>query len=210
MIIQSISLAALVSGLFAIVFNYRNDVKLYTIFKPLTTTLIISIAAINYSQSQSSYSIILIISLLFALIGDVLLIEYKHFVYGLFSFLIAHIGFTVAFSSFYGFNWNIFPLGIFGIIGILYFLFLRKRLGKLTVPVAIYMSVIVIMTWQATSLLFIKPSKLFLIIAIASIFFSFSDAVIAYNKFKRRFKAAEFLILSTYWTAIYMFTIAAT
>jgi pyruvate oxidase len=48
---------------------------------------------------------------------------------------------------------------------------------------------------------------IFYSLAIASILFSFSDSILAYNKFKKPFKSAETLILSTYWIAIFTFTI---
>ena len=64
------------------------------------------------------------------------------------------------------------------------------------------------MNWQALSLVITSHELIFIGIAIASVLFSFSDAVIAYNKFKSPFKIAEILILSTYWISIYIFTIA--
>jgi len=70
------------------------------------------------------------------------------------------------------------------------------------------MLVIVIMNWQAIGLVLINNTTVFLGIAIASLLFSFSDSIIAYNKFVKTLKIAEILVLSTYWVSIYVFTIS--
>jgi len=48
-------------------------------------------------------------ALLFSLIGDVFLINEKYFLQGLASFLIAHICFTIGFTSLHGFSFNLIP-----------------------------------------------------------------------------------------------------
>ncbi|MCK4813724.1 MAG: lysoplasmalogenase [Candidatus Marinimicrobia bacterium] len=206
--IEILSLGILISAIFAIIFRQRDNIKMYSVFKPLTTILIISIAIIAYFRFSSNYTTMIIVSLVFSLIGDILLINKKYFLYGLSSFLLAYIGFTIAFSSLYGFHWNIIPLVILVLITGSYFIYLRKDLHKYSIPVAIYMTVIIIMNWQAIGLIFSNMSIVFFGIAIASLLFTFSDSLIAYNKFKRSFKIAEILILSTYWMSIYLFAIA--
>lgn len=64
------------------------------------------------------------------------------------------------------------------------------------------------MNWQAIGLVINNSEFIFYGIAIASILFSFSDSILAYNKFKKPFKIAEILILSSYWIAIFIFSIA--
>jgi uncharacterized membrane protein YhhN len=124
------------------------------------------------------------------------------------SFLVAHICFTFGFTSLYGFNFNLIPLIILVIVGGSYFNFLRKDLNKFTIPVLVYITVIVIMNWQAINLTTNIDNTAYLAIAFGSILFSISDAILAYKKFKKPFKVAEVLILSTYWVSIFTFTIA--
>ncbi|RYM34574.1 lysoplasmalogenase [Brumimicrobium glaciale] len=207
MILEAISLTILFSAIIAIFFRQRKNNKMFSIFKPLTTILIISLAAIMHLESPTTYSTLLIVSLIFALIGDIFLIGEKYFLQGLSSFLIAHIIFTVAFTDLFGFSWEILPLVILIIIGALFFNSLRKYLHKFTIPVLVYLIVILIMNWQAIGLLYHNQSFAIIGLAIGSIFFTFSDAIIAFDKFKKPIKNAEILILSTYWIAIYTFTI---
>ncbi len=206
--IELLSLVAVITAIMAIVFRQRENTKMYSVFKPLTTILIIIIGLIIFQNQRSNYSIIIITALIFSLIGDVFLINKKYFLHGLSSFLFAHICFTIGFTSIFGFNWNVIPLIVLVGVGGTYYNFLRKDLKKYSIPVLVYITVIVVMNWQAIGLIIIKHDLIFISIAIASILFSFSDSIIAYNKFKKPFKIAEILILSTYWISIYIFTIA--
>ncbi len=206
--IEILSFATLISAIIAIIFRQKKNTKMYSIFKPLTTILIILISLIIFDKKQSTYSSIMIAALIFSLIGDIFLVYKKYFLHGLSSFLVAHICFTIAFTSLFGFNWNIIPLIFLIFIGGGFYNFLRKDLKRYSIPVLIYIVVILIMNWQAIGLIIDHTNTIFILIAIASLLFSFSDSVIAYDKFKKPFKIAEILILSTYWTAIYIFTIA--
>ena len=206
--IELLSFAALITAIIAIVFRQQRGTKMYSIFKPLTTILIIFIGLIISKNTQSSYSVVILVALFFSLIGDIFLISKEYFLQGLSSFLLAHICFIIGFTSLYGFNWNLILLIILALISGIYYNFLRKDLKNYSIPVLVYITVIVVMNWQAIGLVINNHDFIFIGIAIASLLFSFSDAIIAYNKFKKPFKIAEILILSTYWISIYIFTIA--
>lgn len=180
----------------------------YFYLKPLTTSILILISAFIYLETESNYQFIILISLLFSLLGDIFLLKENRFIKGLFSFLLAHIGFTIAFSSFFGFDIYLPPLLILLVVGFIYFFYLLRDLKEYKIPVLIYFFVIIVMNWQAINPYIIIQNQMFLEIALGSVLFSFSDSIIAYQKFKHSFKGAEFLILSTYWIAIYLFTIA--
>lgn len=203
-----ISAAALISATLAIIFRQSNNVKMYAAFKPFTTIVILLIAVSIYLKYKSSYSFYIIPALVFCLIGDVLLINKRYFIYGLSSFLIAHICFTIAFSSIYGFCRNLLPLFIISLFMGLFINHLRRDLRKYFLPVILYSIAILIMNWQATGLLFMNKSIPVYGIAVASMLFLLSDCVISYTRFKKKFKSGEILILSSYWTAIYIFAIA--
>ncbi|HLV42359.1 MAG TPA: lysoplasmalogenase [Brumimicrobium sp.] len=206
--IEILSFGILISAIIAIVFRQRKNTKMFSIFKPLTTILIISVAVLIHQKINNTYTTLMIVSLIFALIGDVFLIGKKYFIHGLLSFLIAHVLFTLGFTSLFGMSWEILPIVLLLIIGIVFFNVLRKDLHQLKVPVIIYIAVILFMNWQAIGLLYHDNSLVFIVLAIGSILFTFSDAVLSYDMFKKPFRSAEILILSTYWSAIYIFTIA--
>ncbi len=207
MSIGILSLAVLISAILAIIFRQKESTTLYSIFKPLTTLLIISIAVLIFYKTDNTYSSIMIVALLFSLIGDIFLITDKYFLPGLASFLIAHICFIIGFTSLYGFNFNLIPILPLLLIGSVYYNYLRKDLKNYSIPVMVYITVILIMNWQAINLIISSGNQIFYALAMAAILFSFSDAILAYNKFKKPFKFAEPLILSTYWIAIFTFTI---
>jgi len=208
MIIGILSLTAFISAIIAIIFWQQYNIRMFAVFKSLTTILIIIMALIIHHNSASTYSITIIYSLLASLIGDIFLINKKYFLYGLSCFFLAHIGFTIGFISLFGFSINVIALAILMLIGILYFLFLLNDLRKHKVPVALYISAIIVMNWQGINLILHDQSFVYFGIAVATILFSVSDSIIAFNKYNRSFKVAEILILSTYWIAIYIFTLA--
>lgn len=208
MITELLSLAVLVSAILAIVFRQLNNTKMFSVFKPLTTGLIILLAVIIFRTNPGSYTAIIIAALFFSLVGDVLIINKRYFLQALSSFLIAHIGFIIGFTSLFGFNWNIILLVVLSLIGGAYYYYLLKDLKEYSIPVLVYIIVIVIMNWQAIGLAVNNGESIYFGIAIASILFLFSDSILAYTKFKKTFPIAEILILSTYWISIFIFTIA--
>jgi uncharacterized membrane protein YhhN len=207
-IVKILSLFTFIAAGMAIYFRQHNILKMYAFFKPLTTLLIIGISILIYQKQQNSYSGILIVALLFSLIGDIFLIGENYFIYGLGSFLLAHIIYTAAFIWIGGFNNQLIIFILLLLIGGSYFLFLRKGLGNYTIPVGIYLLIILVMNWQAIGLAITNKETVSIMIAVAAILFALSDATIAYSKFIKPFKIAEIIILSTYWIAIYTFTIS--
>lgn len=209
MTINILSLGVLASALFSIISKQGKNIRAYSIFKPLTTILILVISLLIFFQTKSVYSAITCFSILLCLIGDIFLLDKKYFLYGLSFFLFAHIGFTAGFASINGFHWNIVPIITLVIFAVTYYIFLKRDLNKYAIPVAIYISVIIIMNWQAINLIVVTKNLVFGGIAFAAILFSISDSMVVFKKFKKSFRLVEIYILSTYWTSIYIFTIAA-
>ena len=208
MIILILTAVFLASAIISILYRQKENLQIYSIFKPLTTILVLSIGGYIYYKTSSSYSLIILVALVFSLIGDIFLISDNYFLPGLASFLIAHICFITGFTSLYGFNYSITPLLPLILIGIGYFIYLKKHLKEYSIPVLVYIIVILLMNWQAINLMINNDKEFFYAIAIGSILFSLSDSILAYNKFKKPFHSAEPLILSTYWISIFIFTIA--
>jgi len=85
---------------------------------------------------------------------------------------------------------------------------LNKNLGKLQIPVALYISAIVIMAWQAWELYLSTRSYGFGIAAVGTILFLISDFTLSINKFLKPMNFAQFMILPTYFIAQWMIAIS--
>ncbi|WP_165779213.1 lysoplasmalogenase [Brumimicrobium salinarum] len=202
------SLIITLSALMAIIFRQKNKKLMFAIFKPLTTILIIGLAFYIQNNTNEDYSYYMILALVFALMGDIFLLDKKFFIYGLTSFLIAHIIFIIGFVTLYGLSSPILPLLGLLVIGLLFFNYMRKSLGNLVIPVVVYILAILFMNWQAIGLLYHNQSLVFIFLGIGSLLFTFSDAILAIDMFKKPIQYAEILILSSYWSAIFIFTLA--
>jgi len=194
----------IISALSAIYSQYSGNLDLYNYLKGLTTILIV-LVPILFLKTSSKYKNLIIFGLLFCLIGDIFLLDDAYFIAGLASFLIGHLIFTYALFNLKGFQKKYGIFSVLLLIGLAYFMYLRPSLGEITIPVGIYILVIVLMNWQAISLYAIEKNKTFFIISIGAILFLISDSILAYDKFKEPFSLAGILILSTYWLAISMF-----
>ncbi len=190
------------TGSIAVRAEYLGTKQLVYPFKPLTTALVVILAAQSRSALNPLYQTAIVAGLLFALAGDVfLMLPFDRFVAGLASFLGAHVCYIIAFSARTGFKfagWIALP---FVLCGVLMLMVLWPRLDTLRVPVAVYTTVIVVMAWQATAQWTVTWQTPALLAAIGATLFLVSDAVLAYNRFRRPFQTAPVVVLSTYYVA---------
>jgi len=193
-----------ISAGFAIFFRRKKNQRAYAISKPIATILIITLAVLLNTERESHYGWAVILGLIFSLVGDILLLKERLFVHGLTAFLFAHIVFIYAFSSLFGFQMNFLILATLVMIGLIYFRFLLPHLKAFAIPVALYFLAIITMDYQAIGLSFSEQRGIFYLLGLSALLFSFSDAIIAYKKFIKDFNFSEVLILSTYWTAIFI------
>ena len=175
---------------------------MHYIFKPLSTTLVILLPVLFAKNGLKPYKNIILIGLVFCLIGDVFLMFDAYFVFGLASFLIGHVFFIYAFTTINGFTTKLKTLIPLLIVSGLVFFYLKDHLGDLLIPVILYITCIALMAWQALNLYIWKKEYGFLLITIGAFMFLVSDSVLAINKFVSNFTIAQFLISSTYWSAI--------
>ncbi|TVZ08959.1 putative membrane protein YhhN [Cellulophaga sp. RHA_52] len=197
-----LNVAILISAFAAIYSQYVKNLELYNYLKPLTTILIIAVVVVFGKRKPKKYFITVLTALLFCLLGDTLLLNNNYFIYGLASFLVAHILFAYSFISLNGINLNIRPLVVLLTTGIAYYSFIYKGLGELVIVVGVYILFILFMCWQGINLYIKHKGGVFLAIAIAVSLFLISDAILAYNKFVQAFNYSGVLILLTYWLAI--------
>lgn len=128
--------------------EYRGPRLHVYIFKPLTMIFILLIAILGQAELPF-YKCMIIAGLVFSLAGDVfLMLPADRFVAGLVAFLIAHLFYIAAFMPETGtLIWRpLIPLVTYGIV---IYIILSPCLGKLKLPVLLYIAVILTMAWLA-------------------------------------------------------------
>jgi uncharacterized membrane protein YhhN len=196
----TLSIIALISAIITIYAKVRENNLLQYIFKPLTMLAIILLAFLNSATPMRFYQQMIIAGLIFSTVGDVLLIDSRRFVQGLLSFLAAHICFIIAFYSII--STPNFPSLVFYLVYVAVFsAILWKYLDKLKLPVIVYSLALAAMSWFALSKTIEHHNHETFHAFIGSLMFVASDSLLAFAKFKSRFRFAEVLILSTYFLA---------
>ena len=195
-------LLMVVSAVIAVRARNRNlHVQLY-VFKPLAMVFILLIAIVVRKPDFSLYFYLIMTGLVCCLVGDVfLMFTEKWFQAGLISFLIGHVVYLAAFTSGIGFGfswWLILPFVFYGVIMLR---ILWPHLGKMRLPVLIYIAVIVVMVWQAWERYHRMGQSSPLLASIGAVLFLISDSILALNKFRKRLNYAHAYILSTYFCA---------
>lgn len=192
---------ALVSAVVHLYAEYRGPKRLVYVMKPLTTALLIAAAA-SAPAADNRYRLIIVIGLAFSLAGDVFLMLPKdRFVAGLVSFLAAHIAYIVAFSTDIGFGSRpvlLLPY-LAATLPVLWLLW--PRLGRLRIPVVIYVAALVAMAWQAGARAVTLETAAATAGAIGAALFVVSDALLAINRFRIPFRSAQLWVMSTYVSA---------
>ena len=185
---------------------YVNKPILRLFFKPLTTILIIVLALLQPVYIQENYRYLILGGLFFSLIGDILLVLPKEkFIPGLISFFIAHVVFIIAFTMDFGFQWDwIFLLVVLALLSPYLWVLLRHT-KEMTIPVTAYAIILTILLWQALSRFWYFGDDRTLYIFLGSVLFVFSDAVLAYDKFVKKFRLSEVILMATYWLALILF-----
>ncbi len=183
---------AAIANLFA---EFTNNQQLVFISKPL---LMLTLAAYFYlSTPASNFRRWILFGIIFALFGDVfLMLNGRHgaeasplFMYGLGSFLLTHLFYTIAFRNYKRPQKGLLqvrPIWLlpFVIYFILFWMNMRGYIGSdLLIPVIIYSSVIVLMAMAGTNLSNKIPKSAANLILIGIFLFVFSDTCIAINKF---------------------------
>ena len=182
--------------------EYGGPVYLIYIFKPLTMIFIITIALLAKNPPSTKYKYAIIAGLIFSMIGDVLLsLPMDVFIFGVVSFTIAQIIYTYAFRSGRDFRFRFITVLPFVIYGITVFLVLQPGLDGMSIPVAVYIVVIMIMAWQAWDQWDDVRTRWALLAFIGALLFVISDTLLALNKFGEPFAAARALTLTTYFSA---------
>jgi uncharacterized membrane protein YhhN len=160
------------------------------------------------------------LALVFSLLGDILLLLPQHyFIFGLFSFLTAHIFYIIGFNLCLPvFNW-IAVLMLVGVVlvGYLDFAPLVKNVGlgsrtrRMAFSLAIYGTMISVMLYSAV-LNFLRPEWAFfpaLLTGLGAVSFYLSDSILARQKFEKSTRFGRTLVMITYLTAQVFISVGA-
>jgi uncharacterized membrane protein YhhN len=200
-LLAALSLAILGSAALAILTDTRAP-RAYRLFKPLTTILVIGVAWLAPAEAAPLYRQLVLIGLGFSLAGDVFLMLPAHpFIAGLASFLVAHILYVAAFTS--AAPAELAPLAFapFAVAAGFVLRALWPHLGRLRIPVVIYVLAIALMIWRAGAQWTALGSTAATLALVGAALFGLSDAVLALNRFRAPIAGAQAVVLSTYWAA---------
>lgn len=173
--------------------------------KPL---LILSLIALYYA-SVKKVNKLYIVGLFFSFLGDVFLLNNgkMYFMFGLVSFLLAHIIYikittnSIKTKSISKITIAILPFLIFVIMLLSV---LKNHLGELLIPVIIYGIVISVFGIVATLNYITNKSKANLWLFFGALFFIASDSMLAINKFYQPKEIYAVLIMLTYIIAQFL------
>ena len=182
---------------------------LHYCFKPLTTLLIFGIAWGSRPAISGRYRAAVILGVLFSLAGDTFLmlpasVMAGGFLFGLGSFLCAHLCFLRAFTS----DSRLFgkPL-IFlaiGLLGAANLLILWPGLSSaLRMPVLAYVICLLTMSAQAITRHSYLQTPASRLAAAGGLLFMLSDTLLAYNRFHTPLPFSALIILGTYYPALW-------
>ncbi len=190
-----------------IVAEYRGPRKMVYVLKPMTTVLILALAALA-GQADRTYQTLILIGLACSLSGDVCLMlpeqPRSYFIPGLVSFLIAHLFYIGAFSM--GVPWTTtgwLILAPFVVFGLAVGARLWSHLGPMKGPVAAYIVVILAMGWRAGARIEAPDvgTADAVVALVGAVLFIVSDLILALNRFVRPFASARATNLTTYFAA---------
>ena len=187
--------------------SFRRDRNGVLLFKPLTTVIVIVAALWLFVPAARPYQDIILLGLALSLAGDVFLMSTANrFLWGLASFLLAHIAYVWAFTL--GVGWApaqlrwLAPFAFFGLMVVAY-LWRGLEGAVLKGAVVAYVLVIVAMAWRTAVRVQSPavPSPSGAAALAGACLFLASDSVLAVDRFRRPFRLAQPITFATYWAA---------
>jgi len=173
------------------------------VFKPLTTVLIIALAAQLPAEAASRYRMAILAGLVLSLAGDVfLMLPADRFIAGVAAFLAAHLAYLTAFTSVVPWAASPAPFAVIGVVvaGILMALW-RSLPAGMRAPLVVYAVVLGAMAAQAISQAVVLGSAAATAGAVGAALFLASDTALVLNRFARPFRFAPLVVLGSYYSA---------
>lgn len=209
MLTAALSVLALGSALAAVRAEYGGARRRVYIFKPLTVVLIILVALLPKAETPAVYQILVVAGLVCSLAGDVfLMLPRDRFVEGLVSFLVAHLFYVAAFRAGGAGEVSVWAGAALAGYGALMVGLLWGRLGRLRWAVVAYVAVILLMAWLALNRWLGAGPAGSGLAAAGAVLFVASDSLLAWNRFKGGFRAAQGSVLVTYFAAQWLIALS--
>ena len=169
--------------------EFRKIDRIIWIFKPLSTALIVLLAALPiFGGSERLYGLWICVGLVLCLGGDVALMppdKPVKFRTGLVLFLLGHMAYIVAFWAPSGFaTADIVSGAVLLILSVLFYRHLSGGLGSLRLPVIAYMAVIGLMVNRALSMVAAGGGRRAFLAAAGALAFFVSDLMLAGSRFR--------------------------
>ncbi|MGQ9800221.1 MAG: lysoplasmalogenase [Candidatus Saccharicenans sp.] len=197
----------LVSATAAIIADHRNQKLLSYFFRPFT--IILMIGLLIETRPYSFYRNAMVAGLALCLLGELMMmLKKKRFLTGLAFFLGALAVFTVAFYSRVTrefLNWPVIPLALLAAV-VLFLIW--PGLKRERVPVLFYLLVLLTMTRVGLEQPHQLPGAGPWLAAAGSFLFLLSDSILAINRYRRPFRSAQIIILSTFYLALLLLTLS--
>lgn len=212
--ISIIFFLALLSEVAVLFFELQN---LQIITKPLLMPILLVYFWAN-SRRLSSPKYLIILALVFSWFGDIFLLFEKQnprlFIFGLGSFLFAHLCYIVYFNQIRKQNGVSFSLKILPTLGVLIyvaalFILLAPNIKNLQIPVLFYALTLAAMLLSSFHAFDFKKHDFGKICVAGTMIFVVSDSLLAINRFYQPFEFANILIMLTYAVAQFLITLGA-
>jgi len=198
----ALSAGALFSAVMATWSQAASRRRLHLVTKPLTTGLIIAVAAVAAAPVPAAYKTLVLAGLALSLLGDIaLMFPEKWFTAGLVAFLAAQVFYILAFKPRPGHPVSPATFLPFVLFGLLMFFLLAPKLGPMKIPVFVYIAAITTMAGFAAARFVDRGGTKPLLAFIGAVLFLISDSVLAYDRFARKVPGARIIILGTYFPA---------
>jgi uncharacterized membrane protein YhhN len=188
----------------------------FYILKPISTLLVILVASLSFLEPvwNLTYIVGVMVGLALSFGGDMALMfeeDRKAFVLGLGFFLLAHVSYTAAFTILGGVSaWDFLSIAVLLAAGVGFYILILPKLGKMRVPVIVYILVISVMVNRAASTLHspvFNNGQASMILAGALLFYS-SDVILAAHRFWRPWRFRR-ISLGLYYSGQLLIALAA-
>jgi uncharacterized membrane protein YhhN len=197
--------------------EFADDRRKIYFYKPVSTALVILTALLSTwggGVVNGTYTTGVLWGLALCMAGDVMLMfpqNRKAFLAGLIFFLLGHVAYAVTFAVLGGFHGGDFVSGlVLFVLGAGLFLYMRPHLGKMQVPVILYILVISFMVNRAEALFgtgAVTDLQAWMIMAGAVLFY-ISDVILAYARYVNPFRTNR-ISLAFYYAGQFLIALAA-
>ena len=205
----ALSFAALFLAIVHIVADHRRAWVTTWWSKPATMLAIIGLF-LTRAEPLDPYASLVLAGLICSLVGDVfLMLRPMRFLAGLIAFFVAHLIYIAAFTTLA--PPSAFAAGIVLLVsGAAIYAYLWPGLGRLWLPVMLYVLAIVTMTWSALSAWQSLGTLATAAAAVGALLFLGSDTSLGVARFRWRYPGAQVVTLGTYYAGQWLIALSAT